>query len=727
MNNPGKNLNIGIENFRKLVHDLPSPLATIPFDLEYLQHLSSEQALQCQTLLGHGTIIGQWETARLAAPALTKSARKFDLSLRIKKYLSNALHSHPDLERLIADATLYLTRWALVCRLGPVSFRGDSQGTSLDVSTIAQRLYTQLPQIVARGIERSLASDTQTCGGYARLLTLDDMKKLSGSHLTKVELNRMHRLAALGLWLDEPPQVPFHSATTEVKGPRQEPSSEKKREPYLPLPDWYMAQIGPCVLWLIKDLGPNLLKLLHFLLTVQRKNRFKQTRGLARYISQYFVTNSCHDRYGNELAPPFELRLSAIGAGANSAKVAHAWPPRDYADVMSLVSTLQRSHLFIALLLMAARHSEILTLERDCVQVAADGHARVQGKTFKATVLIEGKDRKWPAPSILIYAIAQQLELLRVVEQLSELLDETVSLRTAGSDLKPDRPTNDSTHLWCSLGITGTADVNVELGTLDSILPDLARAVGMDEKPGGINFQPHRMRKTMARLAGIAIDGSQKVLMQLLGHEDVTTTLYYMQSDPGFRQEVEDVLREMRLLRMEEAIECVRGSVHEPQGLLNGGLGGGGATVLTQTVVNHEEWLHQQGREWAATDARELAVLLADNGQAARLIAPGVMCTKSTHEKGLCNSRMGAITPGNCKVECHSHIELAAGRRDVQRVIPILVQHTTASIENADWLAAIHLRKQLIHEISRFPDIGDEWRVKPEVQSLLVRDLEGGA
>lgn len=696
------------------------------FEVENIQHLSAEKTLQYQQLLGHGATLGRWETPQILAPVLSRAERAIDIADRVMVFLPDALFKHPKFEQAMSDAVLYLSRWALLCRVGPVGFGPKAYGRSLDPSTIAQKLYQYLPKIAAQGIERRLSGHTHNLNGFVGLLIPEDLRELNSNSFTKCEVERMRRLKTAGLWFDEPQQVQFHSITTQVTGPRKEPQTETQREPYQPLPDWYMGQIGSRVLWLIKDLGPNLISSLHHLQAVQQEKGYKAMSSLGRHLRNYFAMNMWRDRNGKVLEPPFALRLSKQGSGRRPDRSADVWPPRDYADLISLAVTLQRAHLFMALLLMAARHVEVLNLKRDCVQVNVDGQARVLGKTYKATTILEGKDRTWPAPNILIYAFAQQLELVQALEQIDALLVNTIARRSINSQGSAGNPSSDSIHLWGSLGYTGGADPSAALNKLTGILPDLARAVGLSDKPDEINLHPHRLRKTMARLAGISIDGSQKVLMQLLGHEDVTTTLYYIQSDPAFQQEVLDVIRELRLLRMEETITSAHASLHDPHRTPYGGLGGGGASVLSQTIAKHEEWLHRQGKDWGAGDARELAVLLADNGRAARLIAPGVVCTKSMHERGLCNSRMGAITPENCQVECHSHIELSVGRRDVQRVIPILVQHTTASIENGEWLAAIHNRKQLLHEMSRFPDIQEEWLAKLEVKSLLAHELEGG-
>ena len=92
----------------------------------------------------------------------------------------------------------------------------------------------------------------------------------------------------------------------------------------------------------------------------------------------------------------------------------------------------------------------------------------------------------------------------------------------------------------------------------------------------------------------------------------------------------------------------------------------------------------------------------------------------------MCTQKRGEVSPSNCKVECSNHIELATNRRDVERVIPILVQDTTAYFEKGEWLAATHSKRQLINELSRFDDIGAQFRAKQDVQYVLGLDPEGG-
>jgi hypothetical protein len=172
-------------------------------------------------------------------------------------------------------------------------------------------------------------------------------------------------------------------------------------------------------------------------------------------------------------------------------------------------------------------------------------------------------------------------------------------------------------------------------------------------------------------------------------------------------------------MRGEALIEDMRAAIHDANSLPYGGHGGGGASVLADAVRAHEEELHRSGEEWGVNTARELSVLLTNNGESARLISAHVVCTKVAGEVGLCSQKKGAIDAGNCQTECRNHIEDKTGRRDTQRVIPILVEHAQQAKSCNDWLPLQRDKKQLEQELKRYDDIGAQWRDKPEVRAIL--------
>ena len=687
------------------------------FPLEQLQALDAHAATRCQSLLGHGGNFGIWETPEDLIEAMTESRRRIDLRRRLLSYLPEDLPASNQLEALLADGVLYLTRLGLLLRMGPAGLRREATSKPLDASTVALYLYSSCPRLVARGIERRLGAGGESRSGFAQALTFEDVDEFMGATSERYQLRRLMVLHARQLWADAPPQRTFHGRATAVRGEKVKRTAQAIRVPFPPLPDAYMAEMGQRVLWLIRDLGPNLINLLQSLVTQIGGQSFKRARSINSFIEAYFEKNEWRDRNGEVISkPPFSLKYNT-GGGSNykdgTAKDVYEWPPRLWSGVQVLAVTLQRAHQWLAMLVMAGRQGEVLTLKRDCVEEARDGQVYVNGKTYKASARFHGEQKESPPPDVLVFALAQQVQLVEACEQLVGLIDSEDPISALATP---------GTHLWASLGSGAKADHSQKLKHSSEVLIYLARTLDLDTRPGGKNVHPHRMRKTTARLAGIAIDGAQKVLMHLLGHEDVTTTLLYMQSDPAFAKEIDDVTREIRILRAEGLVEDMRAALHESSGVPYGGHGGGGAPVLSDAVRTHEEELHREGKEWGADTARELAILLTNNGESARLISPHVVCTKTIGEVGLCSQKKGSVVPGNCQVECRNHIEEATGRRDVDRIIQILVEHAEKNIAEGNWLPAQSNKRQLIRELGRYDDVNQRYRSMPNVQRILGWD-----
>jgi integrase len=684
------------------------------FPLESLQNLDIDSARRCQTMLGHGVTFGIWETPEAMVPHMANYSRRVDLRRRIASYMPNETSESSALDALLDEGVLWLTRLALLMRMGPAGLAGTAKFKSLDASTISRLMNWQFAKLVALGATSRLDSTAPSSTEFTSALTTEDLRTCWANANMRNELKRLTQLRSLGFWSDAPEAREFKGKSTAVLGIPHRRQPEKKRIPFPPIPDDYLAAMGPRVLWLIKDLGPNLIHLLEnlpdLLGTVNANNQ-----SINRRVINYFAANSWHDRNGQLIEkPPFILKHgSDRGKHLRSDPLQHdhaEWPPKNWSSVQSLAVSLQSAHIWMALLVMAARMGEVATLGRDCVEFARDGQPYANGKTYKASRALSGKEREWPIPDFLVDVFAQQVKLVEACERLARIIKYTDEMEGAFSD---------RTHLWASLGASSNSDATQKLEVYGENLQTLALRIGLTNKPGGKNLHPHRFRKTLARLAGLAIDGSQKVLMLLLGHDDVTTTLGYMQSDRAFAKEVDDITRELRIMRGQALIEDMHAALRDPSGLPYGGHGGGGAPVLRNSVRAYEEELHRTGKEWGVNTARELSVLLTNNGESARLISAHVICTKTAEEVGLCSKKKGAIVAGNCQTECRNHIEEKTGRRDTERVIPILVQHAQESIASNDWLPFAHNKKQLDQELKRYDDIGAKWRAKPGVRAIL--------
>lgn len=686
----------------------PSEVALTLFPLDSLQHLDKVSALQCQRLLGHGDTFGVWETPEALVPHMKPDRRRIDMRRQIFMVLPPHTPRSATLELLLDEAVLWLTRLALLMRLGPAGLAGTARRKPLDASTVVRLLLQHFNKLLALGTTRRLACTTSSGTGFIGILTAEDLRECWSREALCIELKRLTQLQALGLWPDAPAMREFKGKSTPVRGAAAPNQPERKRNPHPPIPDEYLASMGPRVLWLIKDLGPNLIHLIETLPTLQRTIS-------KRCIQQYFVENIWYDRHGQVIEkPPFKLRHGSDRGKHHLKDTTHVdaceWPPQNWSSVQALAVTLQSAHLWIALLVMAARIGEVATLGRNCVEFAQDGEFYASGRTYKPSRALAGKERDWPLPHILVDVFAQQVRLVEASERLARFIKNTQGLQDV---------IGGSTHLWASLGSSSTADATEKLGCYEKSLQNLARRLELTAKPGGKNLHPHRFRKTLARLAGLAIDGSQKVLMLLLGHEDVTTTLGYMQTDPAFAKEVHDITRELRVMRGMALIEDMYEAMHQPNSLPYGGHGGGGASVLADSIRAYETELHRTGQEWGVDTARELSVLITNNGESARLVSANVVCTKVAGEVGLCSTKKGAIVAGKCQPDCRNHIEEKTGRRDTEKVIPILVTHAQENMANNNWLPLQHNKKQLEQELKRYDDIGAHWLAKPEVQAIF--------
>lgn len=268
--------------------------------------------------------------------------------------------------------------------------------------------------------------------------------------------------------------------------------------------------------------------------------------------------------------------------------------------------------------------------------------------------------------------------------------------------------TAESNHLWASLGTGGGVNPEDQLYSFIQALRMLAERVGLTSKPGGKNLHPHRFRKTVARLAGIAIVDSPRVLMKLLGHKDIAMTLGYILTDKALQVEIDQVARELRIMRCQEVIEGMHTALHEQGAPKYGGYGGGAAPLLTEAIKTHEEELHRSGQEWDANSSYELSVILTGNGQYYRLTRPGVVCIKESREAGPCS----------CDSTCINRIEEKTARRDVSNIIPILIDEGKHALAENQLLLVADKVQQINEELLRFEDIKVEFDDHPDVISL---------
>ncbi len=228
------------------------------FPLESLQHLDAEGARRCQSILGHGDTFGIWETPEEMIRYFGPRKRLTNLRRRIQDHLPAEVRTASPLDGLLDEGVLWLTKLGMVLRMGPAGV-GKFQHQSLDASTVASFLSNWGNLIVARGIFRRLNSPGQHNVAFAVALTPEDLREFRATRHSRNNLRRLSSLQDRGLWMDAPLTAKFSGKTTSPRGSADSRPMEQKSIPYQPIPDDYLAAMGPRVLWLIQDLGPNLI------------------------------------------------------------------------------------------------------------------------------------------------------------------------------------------------------------------------------------------------------------------------------------------------------------------------------------------------------------------------------------------------------------------------------------------------------------------------------------
>lgn len=689
------------------------------FQVEDIQFHGQTDLLSAQKLTGHGDVWGVWKTPKSISPGgLRAFARDINIAKRLRDFLSKELVTVASVDTLIDEGVLVLTRLALLVRLVPTGGRFISKDLRLKPSTIAGKLYGFWPKIAARAIRRK-ANDLDAAG-LMSCLTEGDVREFYKHKRTRIELERLETLVALGLWVDTPP-LPDITTTTDPSGTQDSPILEQPPVPYPPIPDEYMATIGPRVNWLVCDLGPNLLCLLEaspaFMGTIDWSLSKPVTfKRIKKFISDHLEQHPWKDRIGQPLVPPFPL-VTSVNNKSGMDVDAFEWPPRTWSNLKLLSTTLQSAHLFLTLLASAGRISEIESLTSDCVNISRDGKSYFRGWTYKLSGNLFGDVRQWPAPDVLLQCLGQQVRLAEVWRQLPQAaLEEGCSEQSSVNDT-----------LWVSLSPTGGKRGEAPSLNINHALMMLAERVGMDPKPSGKNLHAHRFRKTVGRLAGIALFNSPLVLKRLFGHKSIEMTLHYILCDPDIRTEAENVLRELRIMHCAEALE----EIHEAlaSGAPLPGNGGPGASRLVQTVTHEHERLDKSGRVWNKGSAHDLAFLLTANGQGWRLIKENIVCAKAPGENGVCQRkrRKGEPNTSNCKPECDNRIVLMRHRRDIEAMAEQYINIAIQAKEDGQVLVLAHAMGNLREELEAFPDLKEKFLADPVFQSLLSYCEEVGA
>jgi len=716
--------------------------ALLRFGAEHVQNLSTQHVMELQALLQHGSTLGVWETPKHWLPPGTQALhrRSSNLRERLLSYLpAQSDTSSERFELALQHATLALSRYLVLVRIGPAGLGKRGANHSLDVTTISGLAHSHGPALFAKALakllevdELALSGDDQPEPMLLARLSRSDLEPLS-KNLRKDALNecvRMRMLAERGLWHDVPP-LAKPSKPEAMKGAPLLNEPPAKRDPHLPFPDDYLSEMAWKSKWLMRNLAPNVLAIAEQIVVLWKESlqqgwvmssviSYRQEK-----ISEMLTRHRWLDEQGVPfMSIPFELNLpGATGFEASSIadiegnNTALLWPPKNFRDVKGLLGAVQMAHYFVIALSMGARSSEALSLKRDCVQRDKDGRQYANGRTYKLVQSFEGELRDWLLPDLAVEAIEQQARLAAVAEKLHNAGQSKKRTQSSGAP---------GVHLWGEISAAPASDSSQPLRNINNYLRRYATTLGMSTEPGGQNIRSHRFRKTLARLVGLALTQAPKILMDVFGHKSIEMTLYYILADKDLRAEIETVARELRVMRAKEVVEhLVDAQLAARQKPTMGGYGGLGAVTLNEAVRSYRDRVHRRGEDWSVSRVNELAELLTMQGTAWEQVRPGVLCTKLPGEAGPCNKSRGRPEPSKCQTTCGNRLEESFHREDVDGSIQESVTHYLNAVAEGEELMSAHWAGQIRAHVMRFDDLKEKWMLNSTVQSLMnVQDTE---
>ena len=677
----------------------------------HVQHAVPAELAIIQAKLGFGSTYGYWETPSDWLPAGHRTGR--DLRIDFKERLSAYGISREHLE----NAELCAVRYAVLLAMVPAGM-GPANGRYLKPLTLIKSLYQTVPFLIATAASKVSAKDA----GEARFFgafSEGDLEKIASAELrsgVRDELRRALMLCRRELWSDAPSfgskqHDPDH--TPNVKG-EAAATAEQKPNKYLPLPDDFVAEGGYRVLWVIQELGPSLIEIGKLFAEVIKQDPVFAHDGnpdsvynrRLRKFKELLANHRWTDSNGTEIVtPPFPLSAHSYKHKLEPDQ----WPPHQPGLVLGLLRILQMAHLWVALLSVGSRIGEMLSIAPGSIVHSVDGTPFANGLTFKLVDRVGGAERDWPLPDVALQAVRQQEELCDLIQQLGYLGGDTEDAVTDEEDELPDEDVDVARSaasprrsIWANVGHRGefsATNANRELRRM-------ATCLGLTDKPSGRNLSTHRFRKTVARLAALAIAGAPKILMDLFGHKSIEMTLYYILTDPVVQAEVKLVVEEVAILRAKDAVEN-----HESYG-------GPAARRIAELVVQERARL---GRDLGASDIRELAEVLTLNGQSWALVRPGVICTKLPGGSGPCTKKVGRPEPSRCRWRCDHRLEEAYLRDDVDRSIAEAVRLYELECADNNEMGQEFWAGQVLSHLRRFDDIHQKWAQNPVVMHVMSK------
>lgn len=347
------------------------------------------------------------------------------------------------------------------------------------------------------------------------------------------------------------------------------------------------------------------------------------------------------------------------------------WPPDNNGSVETFLSIIQAVNFSLIAFCTAARPGEILSATLDSLPDARDGV--FSAKSFKTTEYNSGYSREWPLHEAAAKALRIQFRLARILKEAEK------------------------THIWVTIRNTRNSKRGAASRGISPLINSAVDTLGLKDLTGNRGPHAHRWRHTVARLVALSVASAPQILMDLLGHREIESTLHYMLSSSNISQDVIKIADELS-------------AVHAKQAIADTQLGqaGGRAAVMLKTGLDN----FTMSRGDAALDADSLqdAIdILTFNGRFWQMVRPGVICTKTIGQFGPCTKGRGAPDPGACRSTCDHRLETSRAKQQCHDTIEALLrEHAHAVREGLDMLVA-NLEGQILANLHRWDSVRDHF------------------
>ncbi|MCC8950220.1 site-specific integrase [Bradyrhizobium sp. Arg62] len=444
-------------------------------------------------------------------------------------------------------------------------------------------------------------------------------------------------------------------------------SIEMKSTPLEPFSDAAFTEIlGACFFLssIQADLEACYREILSITQTDQGRRRHREL--------QLYKSRRIREWRGEILYPGFAFPYEFELAGIARVKAAFSsWPIENPSGVKNFLLLCQAANAQIINTATAGRVSELSTLGRNPL-VHLNGEHVLSGLTFKESESPSGSERHWPLPHHAVEAVRRQQRLLETLGEAGPYLWHAGANTTTGVIQLPNAFSNFGRHVRIRSGVT-LAEIDGDLSS-------------------------HRYRKTMSRLAGLALEGASGILYDVLGHTDMDVTLGYMLSDPDFREDADRVRREVQHLRRKEIAdeldEC----------------GGPAAKGLR---IARDDLRARAIREDLGEDNPELLAALFP---ALQQVGPNRFCTADSKQKGLCSKVTGKRDVGACNASCIFRLERAAAAKDRKDAIESALQILSGEVNMG---LRVFYQSQLIANLAAFEKTIDAFSEDARLREAL--------